>query len=373
VSAPASRRSPWFRRHPRAALALGIVGATLVLDFATATALRSAGLVDFDRPDAHYRMSHPVYSHGLRPNVDCTAQWGAARYPMRTDSLGCRDFAPRRLAPVPSGPRVLLIGDSFGEGVGVAYEDCFAGILTQRFAARGIEVVNASAASYSPWVYDAKVRYLVEHEGLVFDHLVVCIDASDIDDEVRRLGAGPDATAPRQNPVVALWRAYVRDHSLLFGSAAVVSRWLRGRADQRRASDWRAALDHPRCRWAIDDEVFAREGARGAEAARQAMDRLVEFVRARGIPMTVVLYPWPDFVARRDGGRYVAMWRQWCADREVPLIDCCPRFFAAGDTPEAVIRRAFIPGDVHLTRAGNDLVAECIEAGLPAEIPALPR
>lgn len=79
--------------------------------------------------------------------------------------------------------RVLLIGDSFTEGVGFEFSETFAGIAAESFAGRGVEVFNAAVVSYSPAIYYSKVRYLIEEVGLDLDAVVVFIDISDIADE----------------------------------------------------------------------------------------------------------------------------------------------------------------------------------------------
>jgi hypothetical protein len=78
-------------------------------------------------PDKEFRISEPHYSHTLRANYATDrATWGTTRFPLRTNSLGFRDAGVRDVAKQPDrGRRVVVIGDSFTEGIGLAWEDSF--------------------------------------------------------------------------------------------------------------------------------------------------------------------------------------------------------------------------------------------------------
>ena len=71
----------------------------------------------------------PVFSHTLRPNFDGYDIWGERKYRFIADSLGFKDAAVRDIPLRPQGRRVILIGDSFTEGLGGPFEETFAGML----------------------------------------------------------------------------------------------------------------------------------------------------------------------------------------------------------------------------------------------------
>ena len=57
------------------------------------------------------------------------------------------------------------------------------GIISEEFSKKGIEVLNAAVASYSPSIYFRKTKYLIEDIGLDFDEVIVFTDVSDVQDE----------------------------------------------------------------------------------------------------------------------------------------------------------------------------------------------
>src|SRR5262245_17028287 len=133
------------------------------------------------------RYPHPAFHHALVPNFDGYDLWGDARYRFLTNSLGFRDVRVRDVPLASSTRRILLIGDSFTEGTGVAFEDSFAGRLAAAGAQRAdkIEFLDAGVISYSPTLYYRKVKYLIER-GLRFDEVVVFSDVSDVYDEASK-------------------------------------------------------------------------------------------------------------------------------------------------------------------------------------------
>ena len=80
--------------------------------------------------------------------------------------------------------RILLIGNSFAEGIGMNFEDTFAGQLYRAGQERSekIEFLNAGVVSYSPSIYYKKIKHLIE-SGLQFDEVVLFSDTSDVTDE----------------------------------------------------------------------------------------------------------------------------------------------------------------------------------------------
>ena len=103
---------------------------------------------------------------------------------MNTNSLGFKDSQSRTVPLKKNNPRILLIGDSFTEGIGYAHNDTFAGILEKKLETKNIEVFNAGVSSYSPIIYLRKTQFLID-KGFEFDHLAVFIDISGIEDEAK--------------------------------------------------------------------------------------------------------------------------------------------------------------------------------------------
>ncbi len=370
---PAHPRS-LFERHPRVTL-VGLVVVTAVLGDLGFTFVYSIFRPDFYRERSAFRVRSQTYHHGLKPGVSVDDErWGPRVASYRINSLGFRDKEVRDVPLASAAWRVVLIGDSFTEGIGVRYEDTFAGIAAAALASRGIEVLNAGVASFSPILYLRRVQDLLESVGLRFDHLVVFVDIGDIQDEVtyafdaqgnvvskeaRRL------REERANRVygrpfflrsLAVRRALDR-HTILLARLYALADSLLTRGPRR------AAL------WTVDEQALEDYGREGLAGARTHMDALRDLLARHGIGLTVAVYPWPDQVLLGDrDSRQASFWRAWAAEKGAGFIDYFPRFVGAGN-PKETVRRDFIPGDIHWNETGHRIVAEALIEHLLAIVP----
>jgi len=335
------------------------------------------------QPPAAYRIRSKIYHHDLAPHVDATAAWGRRRHILHTNSLGGKDASDREVELDAPGRRLLLIGDSFTEGVGFPFGATFAGRIADALAP-DTEVFNAAVVSYSPTIYYRKVRHLVETRGLEVDEVVVFLDISDIADEAMfydldeqdrvtfDLESAPEwarnlfafrSHAPGLGDRIQAW---LRNHSTI---ARFISdlrlRRIRDRVERDPDGQLRLPrVNQTRARWTFDPEEWDHYGEAGVAQARARMSRLRAFLREREIGMTVVVYPWPDQVLHdTPDSRQVRIWRRWCAEEDVRFVDLFPPFFAKpGESPSDALRRHYLPGDVHFNAVGHATLAEAFLA-----------
>jgi lysophospholipase L1-like esterase len=333
--------------------------------------------------DVYLRRPDEIYHHGLIPNVAGDISWGPLRQKYYTNSLGFRDAAAREVPSKPSIRRIILIGDSFTEGVGMTFEESFAGRLAQAGGDRAqqTEVLNAGVMSYSPVIYFKKIKYLIE-AGLQFDEIVVLPDLSDVTDEAtqyfcidddpryRALCGRPESTINEQRVPRGLQLYFVMTDRV---------RSLLERAIKRQLGGHRERALHRRSGWTFPDfdvgEDYAPLGVEGGIArALQNMQALADLVKARGIRLVVAVYPWPMQLEHNDrNSRHVQIWRDFCARNGVDFIDAFPAFFAEKDTDARWYDRLFIAGDVHYSAEGNRVLFRVLADRLLVEPAGDPR
>lgn len=327
------------------------------------------------RSERRYRIRSAIYHHDLAPLTDTTAVWGALTHRLATNSLGFKDASPRIVPAQSDRPRLLLIGDSFTEGVGFPFEDTFAGLIAAALAPRGVDVLDAAVMSYAPTVYYRKTRSLLEDVGLRVDAVVVFLDLSDIPDEALFYGLdaadnvtmdfdrapdwvhrwAPGAYEDRRRLGKRLQDALEAD-SVVAHLAGTLVRRLRYHVEG--VAGVRPRTGEPTARWTVDDALYESVGVPGLARASASMDRLLALLRPRGIPLTVVVYPWPDQVAVHDEpSRQETYWRAWTATRGVGFIDLFPTFLDRGE-PEQTLQECYISDDVHFSAAGHRLAAD---------------
>jgi len=320
------------------------------------------GRLDVDFHDVErVRCRHDFYHHGLVPLLDTHDVWGLDKYRMATNSLGMKDAAPRTVPAATDLHRVVLLGDSFTEGLGVPFEETFAGLLAARLRPRGVDVLNAGVSSASPSLYYSRLRFLLERDGLDVDEILVFVDTSDVWDEANRYVLHEDGHVTDRTPWTPDWE---RTHDLTAAervadtikSWSVAARALSQLKNRLRPgwSDPDAGI-RPFCAWTLQETDYADAGLARAKAA---MDRLRSLAEAHGIAVTVVVFPMPVHLLHDAvDSRQVTEWRDWCSSREVPFVNLFPTFFTAGETDEVVLRY-YLARDTHFNAAGHALVAD---------------
>ncbi len=317
---------------------------------------------------ATVRTRSALYHHDLLPNSkDESERYGSHHYPLITNSLGFRDSQVREVPLKSSRERLLVIGDSFTEGVGVPFEDSFVGILTRELAQKDVEVMNAGVSSYSPITYYRKTKYLLEEKGLKFDEVVVFLDLSDIQDETfyhfDTWGNIKGLEWPHDAMDVALRYqlgnfGYFLEKNLRMTARAYLSLRCRFRS----GGCFREPLGNSRARWTIDPELFEAYGKKGLALATENMDKLAQLLRSRQIPLTLVVYPWPDQIAAKDLlSKQVTHWEAWAKVNQVEFLDVFPLFIDENQLG-AVWKEYFLPKDAHWNAKGHAAVAEFFTA-----------
>jgi hypothetical protein len=335
----------------------------LAFDFAYSTLTRGE---EKQRPA---RIANTAYDHGFAADFDGYDVWGELRYRLITDSLGFKDASVRNVPLKSVSRRVLLIGDSFAEGIGMSFEDSFAGQLYRAGQERSekIEFLNAGVASYFPSIYYRKIKYLLE-SGLRFDEVVLFSDTSDVTDEATSYfcidedpkyrahcssaeGAAQPEAAPPKKTDFFIDRFVVTNRVRIY-----LKRSIQSFLGNRRRS---INTDHARIGWTIpgldvasDYKPLGVEG--GIARSLQNMRALADLLAARNIPLTIVVYPWAQQLAQGDrDSRQVSLWREFCQGRCKAFINLYPVFFAATEADKDWYEHLFILGDDHFSAEGN--------------------
>jgi hypothetical protein len=338
----------------------------LFLAFDFAYSMLSRG----EEKDRQARVANPRYDHGFAANFDGYDLWGGVRYRLITNNLGFKDESVRDVPLKSASRRILLIGDSFAEGIGMSFEDSFAGMLYRAGQDHGekIEFLNAGVASYSPSIYYKKIAYLLG-AGLQFDEVVLFSDPSDVTDEatsyfcidddpkyhaycnVTEGSAQPPGILPPKKTDFLVDHFVVTNRLHIYLKQSIQA-FL---GNRRRAIN----TDRGRIGWTIpgfdaskDCEPLGVDG--GIARSLQNMRALSDLLASRNIPLTIVVYPWAQQLAQGDrDSRQVSIWRDFCLGRCKAFIDLFPVFFAAAEADRDWYEHLFILGDDHFSAAGN--------------------
>ena len=299
----------------------------------------------------------PVYHHGRKPYADFIYRYGNWESPYYTNSLGFRDISPLTIPLKSDKYRVMFIGDSITEGVGVSYEKTFVGNIAKNLSANGIEILNAAIERYANQVYDAKTRHFIETVKLEVDEVVVVLDVGDIAND-----AVEHRTDERGNVVsrermkysqIKRFKFWLKDNSILY-------RLYRKKRDRKHIrklqhdnGSLQAAIGTPGVKWTLDSTEYSEYAEEGMKVADRAMTNLAKFLAARKIHMTIVVFPWPVQIVNKDlDSLHVRFWRNWATKNGVDFINMFPDYINDRD-PEQIYQDFYIPYDFHFNTKGH--------------------
>ena len=361
-------RDNLFERNPRKTLVFTVVLFFLIADV--------AARVVFDPTGNSFRCSSPYYHHDFLPNQSTETAWGDRKYRIYTNSLGFRDKAIRDVPLASKQKRILLIGDSFIEGMGVAYENSVAGVLGESLKADATEVLNAAAVSYSPKLHFLKIRHLLEQRQLTFNELYVFLDISDPHDEIIYKHWEPTDGNAFASGLRAL-DGFSQTHSFFYSYVAARRRLNRQKAlsnvfpaeGSADAQFWvqdlkeylrRAEPEKDRFIWPNKQSALDEWGREGLSLCGNYLAELQELCVRHGIRLTIVIYPSPyQLTSSNLAGIPVTFWQSFAKEHSIGFLNLFPTFIGS-QPPETVYATYFIKGDIHWNEAGNRLVAESV-------------
>lgn len=339
-----------------------IAGVTLLLDFSITVFIPNAWLDEWrslhSPDDVNYRTGLP-WHHELKPNLSTQRYWGPIGYPFASDEFGFRTGACAANDPRQEHDNtVLVVGDSFTEGIAVPFEESFAGLLACAYRAHGMVVRNAGTLGYSPILYWRKIEESVRRLGFAPREIVVFLDMSDVHNDAVDFGdAGGAIVAQSAKPGRKI-KEFLKNN---FMTASLMSKlWL---------MTWRAYLMPPVSAlsdWTSKPEALERWGRAGLAANERNLQKIVDQCSQSKCRMTLVVYPWPPQILQGDkDSLQVRHWRTWSARHGVRFVDAFPAFFTL--PPKDAVARYFIDGDVHFTAEGNRVLFDAVWPALRPE------
>jgi lysophospholipase L1-like esterase len=365
----------------------------------------------------------PYEEHIYRPFLAYDQTSGERTVRFYTNSLGWKDDRPGRVVAKQSGkPRIVFLGDSFAEGLGVAQKDSVPGVVQQALGP-GFEVLNGGRSSYSPLIEYQRLKRFLE-AGYQADAVVLMLDVSDVQDELYYSGRylyGEDGEPLRlqgrkYNPLLLT----VYNESALVRSLARLPEQLQAlRGGGPVAPGAQVAVSSPRDlpaglfrepgpitveryldlpgpavsvlrpNWMAHPPSLRGWADRGLRSALGNILRAKRLADARRIEFLVVIYPWPQMLYNLPDPEYYEVlartFPKWFEEREyiygrapapvfseyqrrvhrfcrshgIPLLDLVPEFQEVD-----LWHRLFIPDDVHFNEEGSRLAGRHIASWL---------
>lgn len=332
-----------------------------------------------------FRTQHHYFHHGLLPNTESMAAWGTLVYPFYTNSLGFVDSANYDVPLISENERLVILGDSHSEGVGVPYLKTFAGRLATQLKEDGVDVLNASCISYSQKIEYLKARYIIEEQGLKFDHLFILVDISDMQNELVYEKFIPSDNSFSKRAGIAV-KSFLRKRSAIY---SMVYKAIQGKRSERFFEtaqvfegstpensqsnslelystffsdfDDNTLLSNPQfhgvSEWYYDD-YFTELADVGITMAQDQMRKLKKLCDQHTIKLTISIHPWQTQILKGEQEDYYTnKWESFCRQEQINFISLFPLFITS-ENPVLVNKMYYIKDDNHWNEFGHQKVAD---------------
>ncbi len=347
------------------------------------------GMILIPENFSSFRTKHYYYHHGLLPRKDVRGQWGSLIYPVKTNSLGFMDSTVENIALSSDKYRLLILGDSHSEGVGVPYLKTFSGIMARELRPSGIEVLNASCISYSPKIEYLKARYLIEKKKLNVNQIFVLIDISDLQNELVYDKFNPEIKLHILPEIKMHIDRFMKGHSFIWYMVSTIQEHRKQDEFMKTARifdeqgkqaednntyrlyagffdhfDDKTLLSNPQFHgvgeWYYDDN-FRPLADKGIDLGQHYLKLLKELCDEQNIKLTISVHPWhPQVLIGDTSDYYVTRWQNFARDNDIGFVNLFP-LFIDGENPVLVNEMYYIKNDNHWNEFGHRKVASFLE------------
>ena len=324
------------------------------MDFAFSTYKNSkiANVIEYD----------DSFEYNLKKNISLKDKFGPFLIDICTNEIGmrisCKKYNNKK------NYNLALIGDSFVEGVGLNYEDTIGGIIESK---TNIKVANLGVRSYSPINYYKKIITLYE-KGYNFDHIIIFIDISDIQDEYFRSGK-IRKNAPNNviNNLNNLYSIITSNFQISYFLYFKIKSYLRNSKNSEKIDkiflNFDAySKDYERGSWTFMKNNKFRE--KGLMYSHKNMRMLADFLNENKIEFSIAVYPWPQqLIFDNVESFHVNYWKNFCKNYKCKnFINLFKDFFDQinKNNVNKVILNNYFFTDVHFNKNGSNVIAEKI-------------
>lgn len=328
--------------------------------------------------EQYWRIKSNIYDHDLKPNVNVINNWQLFSYSFLTNSLGFRDSKNKIISKKnnENKKRILLIGDSFLEGMGYKYEKTLPGLIEDKFK-NNYEILNSGVASYSPGIYYLKTKYYLD-KGYKFDQALVFLDLSDIYDELfyyynaeKTKIINHDLSINKNFSIKKyLYKTFVflKNNTIFFqllfqisDQAEIYKNYFKLKYKASKEFDksfFRTTFDEvmfyrmitvDRGHWTYSEENYLKV-TDGILKSKFFLKKLFELLNDHKIKSYLVIYPWPSQIYYGDK-YHQTTWKEFARENNINLINLYSEFNFLNS--KKTILENFILGDVHWSEEGT--------------------
>jgi len=303
------------------------------------------------------KVSNDDYEYSFKRNINTNfAVWGNTYYKLCTDSRGfkfnCKDKELKNY-------EIAFIGDSFTEGIALPFEKTFVGKFKQKTK---LDIVNLGVSSYSPNIYLKKIKYLISNKIVLFNHVIVGIDLTDLEDDWQRReiqsNRNTSYTNSREQFRFKLFLAKNLPTTYLI--LQKINWYIKIELTKNVSVDhldysknkasWSYIKNYEKLNEKIENQV-------------DNMNELFNYLKDNNIKLSILIYPHQASIKYDvKDSLYKKIWKDYCKNKCFKFIDAYSIFFdELNDTSkDEIMKKYYIKGDHHFNENGNDVVSKIL-------------
>ncbi len=301
-----------------------------------------------------YRVKNYHYEYSLKENLKTDfANWGNNYYTLCTDSRG---FKFDCLEKEKKHYQIAFIGDSFTEGIGLPYENTFVGQFKIK---SNLDVVNLGVVSYSPSIFLKKIKYLINNKIISFDHLIVAIDLTDLEDDWSRKENKTINKIKKNNSNVKFNLKYFL--TMHFPVTYLISKkvnWFIKLNILKSINVEHLDYSLNKASWTYMDN-YPKLNEK-IELNIDNMNEIYSFLKKKNIKFSILIYPHQaSILFDKKTSLYKKIWKDFCKNKCYKFIDAFTVFFVEleDSSKKKIMSKYFIKGDPHFNISGNNVIS----------------
>ena len=299
------------------------------------------------------KVSNDDYGYSFKSNINTNfAVWGNTYYKLCTDSRGfkfnCKDKELKNY-------EIAFIGDSFTEGIALPFEKTFVGRFKQETK---LDIVNLGVSSYSPNIYLKKIKHLISNKIILFDHVIVGIDLTDLEDDWNRREVKKNQNTPSTNYreqfqfKLFLAKNLPTTYLILqkinwYIKIELIKNVTVDHLDySKNKASWSYIKNYNKLDEKIKNQV-------------NNMNELSNFLKDNNIKLSILIFPHQASIKYDiKDSLYKKIWKDYCINKCFKFIDAYSIFFdeLKITSKDEIMKKYYIKGDPHFNEKGNDVV-----------------
>lgn len=300
------------------------------------------------------RVPNDNYQYSFQSNISSDyAVWGDTYYRLCTDSRG---FKFNCLDEEKKNYQLAFIGDSFTEGIGLPFEKTFVGQFKKK---TNLDVVNLGVASYSPSIYLQKVKYLINKDIIRFNHLLVGLDLTDLEDDWSRKKTNDFTNISEKklfNYKIFLAKNFPTTYLILkkikwYIKIEFTKNLNVSHLDfKKNKASWSYIKNYKNLDEKINNQITH-------------MNDLHVFLRENDIKLSVLIYPHQASIKfDKQDSLYKEIWKDFCINKCFKFIDAYSIFFKEleKNKKKDLMKKYYIKGDPHFNEKGNEMISKIL-------------